>query len=312
MATSGITTFSISRDTIIREALAICGVIDETETPSAEMISRGTISLNLFAKSLMAQGYHLWGLQECYLFLADSQASYSISSTGDRCATVADSVITTLTADAALNATTLSLASTGMATSDAIGIVLDDNSIQWTTIATIPGTTSVTIPATGLTGAASSGNAVYAYTTKIARPLRVTSAGVIANGIETPLSMMARTEYFDLPDKSSEGRPCQFYYDPQLTAGKFYVWPTASDGTLRLRLTVERPLEDFVYTADEPDFPIEWGDALTYGLAARLGPKYGVSFQRIAGIKALADEYLDTAKNFDRDMASTFLTPWWQ
>jgi len=75
MATSGITTFSISRDTIIREALAICGVIDETEAPSAEMISRGTISLNLFAKSLMAQGYHLWGLQECYLFLADSCGS---------------------------------------------------------------------------------------------------------------------------------------------------------------------------------------------------------------------------------------------
>jgi hypothetical protein len=311
MATSGLTTFSISRDTIVREALAICGVIDETEAPSAEMITRGTISLNLFAKSLMAQGYHLWGLQECYLFLADGQASYSISASGDRCATVADTVVTTLTADAALGATTLSLASADMAISDAIGIVLADNSIQWTTIATIPGTTSVTI-ADALTGAASSGGTVYAYTTKIARPLRVTSAGVIANGIETPLSMMARTEYFDLPDKSSEGRPCQFYYDPQLTAGKFYVWPSASDGTLRLRLTVERPLEDFVYTADEPDFPIEWGDALTYGLAARLGPKYGVSFQRIAGIKALADEYLDTAKNFDRDMGSTFMTPGWQ
>lgn len=311
MATSGITTFSISRDTIIREALAICGVIDETETPSAEMITRGTISLNLFAKSLMAQGYHLWGLQECYLFLADGQASYSISSTGDRCATVADTIVTTLTADAALGATTLSLTSTGMAISDAIGIVLDDNSIQWTTIATIPGTTSATIAA-ALAGAASFGSTVYTYTTKIARPLRVTSAGVIANGIETPLSMMARTEYSDLPDKTSEGRPSQYFYDPQLSAGKLYVWPTASDGTLRLRMTVERPLEDFVSTSDEPDFPIEWGDALTYGLAARLGPKYGVSFQRIAGIKALADEYLDAAKNFDRDMGSTFLTPGWQ
>ena len=102
MPTSGINTFSISRDTIIREALSICGIIDETETPSAEMTSRAEITLNMMTKAWLAQGCHLWGLQECSLILADGQRSYSLSNTGDRFS--ANATITTLTADASSGA----------------------------------------------------------------------------------------------------------------------------------------------------------------------------------------------------------------
>lgn len=307
MATSGVNTFSISRDTILREALSICGIIDETETPTAEMTSRGQITLNMMTKSWLAQGYHLWGLQECNLILADGQHRYSLSTTGDRFS--ANATITTLTAAASSGATTLTLDSTGMTAADIIGIVQDDGTVKWTTIATVPGATSVTITA-ALTDDAASGALVYTYTSRTSRPLRIQSAGVIVDDIETPLSIISRQEYFDLPTKTtSEGQPTQVYYDPQLGSGVLYVWPVPDANTYYLRITCERNLEDFTATADEPDFPIEWGEALCWGLACRLAPKYGVPMDKLAGIKMIADEHLQTALDFDRENVSIFMTP---
>lgn len=307
MPTSGDNTFSISRDTIIREALAICGVIDETETPSAVQTERAQITLNMMCKGWLAQGYHLWGLQECNLILADGQRSYSLSTTGDRFS--ANATITTLTAAASSGATTLTLDSTDMTAADVVGIVQDDGTVLWTTIATVPGATSITITA-ALTDDAASGNLVYTYTSKASRPMRIQSAGVIVDDIETPLTIISRQEYFDLPTKTtSEGQPTQVYYDPQLGSGVLYVWPVPDANTYYLRITCERNLEDFTATDDEPDFPIEWGEALCWGLAARLAPKYGVTMDKVAGIKTLADEHLQTVLNFDREITSIFMTP---
>jgi len=49
----------------------------------------------------------------------------------------------------------------------------------------------------------------------------------------------------------------------------------------------QRPFEDFDASTDNPDFLQEWYDAVTYGLATRLAPEYGVS---IADRKTLWQE----------------------
>ena len=63
-----------------------------------------------------------------------------------------------------------------------------------------------------------------------ARPLRISSARLSVSGIETPLQEMSRQEYFDLPLKTSTWRPSGYYYDPQMSLGKIYLWPTVSTG----------------------------------------------------------------------------------
>lgn len=140
------------------------------------------------------------------------------------------------------------------------------------------------------------------------RPLRITSARLSVDSIETPLQEMSRDEYFSIPLKTSSGRPTGYYYDPQLSAGKIYLWPTVATGvTATLKFTYQRSLEDFDAAGDEPDFPQEWLECLAYNLAVRLAPKFGATIsQEVAGI---ALESLDDLMGWDREPASVFFQP---
>jgi hypothetical protein len=144
------------------------------------------------------------------------------------------------------------------------------------------------------------------YTT--ARPLRISSARVSVGGVETPLVEMSRQEYFDLPLKTTTGRPSAFYYDPQLSLGKIYLWPTVATGvTATLKFTYQRSLEDFDAAANEPDFPQEWLECLAYNLAARLAPKFGTTVS--PEVAAIAISSLEDLMGWDREPASVFFQP---
>ena len=110
------------------------------------------------------------------------------------------------------------------------------------------------------------------------RPLRIESMRYEDNnGFQRPMEQISRQEYDDLPQKDSGNTPTLFHYDPQLTTGELYIWPLLQDGlsgTHKLILTVQRPIEDFDATSNNPDFPQEWYETLVYGLAARLAPKF--------------------------------------
>ena len=60
----------------------------------------------------------------------------------------------------------------------------------------------------------------------------------------------------------------------------------------------QRPFEDFDASADEPDFPSEWFEALKFNLALRLAPEYGVPTESFSMIKNLAKETKDAALSF--------------
>jgi hypothetical protein len=141
-----------------------------------------------------------------------------------------------------------------------------------------------------------------------ARPLRITSARLSVSSIETPLQEMSRQEYFDLPNKTSSGRPTGYYYDPQLTLGKIYLWPTVATGvTATLKFSYQRTVEDFDAAANTPDFPQEWLECLAYNLAARLAPKFGTTVG--VEVAAIAIASLDDLMGWDREPASVFFQP---
>ena len=140
------------------------------------------------------------------------------------------------------------------------------------------------------------------------RPLRITSARLSVNSIETPLMELSREEYFNLPNKTASGRPTSYYYDPALTLGKIYLWPTVATGTTAtLKFTYQRSLEDFDAADNEPDFPAEWLECISYNLAVRLAPKFGATIsQEVAGV---AIESLDDLMSWDREPASIYFQP---
>lgn len=305
MATSGSYNFSVTRADIIEEAYEICGAFGIGNILSSDETSIANRKLNMMLKAWAAQGVHLWGIHQATLFLSKGTASYSLGPTGTHCAT--SYVKTTLSAAAASGATTLSLTSTtGLTAADNIGIVLDDGTIHWTTITTV----ATTLIATGLASAAASGNVVFAYTTKIQRPNRILIDTAYRRDIDdndTPIELVARTKYLQNTNKVSKGKSHEAWYDPTLTNGTLYLYPTPDLVTDVLRFSFERPLQDFDAAGDEPDLPIEWAEPITHGLAARLS--LGLNPQRYDKIKGVADEMLSIALGFDRENTSVFFQP---
>lgn len=312
MATSGSYDFTRTRDEIINAALRKLGVLAEGETATAEQTNEAAEALNAMVKSWMGKGIHLWVQQEIILFLEASttKQSYTIGPSGDHATT--SLVKTELSADEAAAQTTISVdSSTGISASDNVGIVLDDGTLHWTTISSVPDSTSIVI-ASGLPSVASTDNHVYTYTSKPQRPLRVQDARLkINDGNEVPMTGISRDSYFDLPNKGAAGKPTQFYYNPTLTNGTFYIWTTSDDVADYITMTTDYPLQDFDSANDNPDFPVEWIRTLIWNLADELKAEYGESVGQMIRdeIEAKAIASLDDLLDWDQEYASIWTIP---
>ena len=309
MATSGSVNWFANRDEIITAAAQEIGELAEGETLSTERKAAYVLRLNSWTKSLMATGAKLWAMEQATLFLTVGTASYSLGATGTHCTNTY--IQTTLSAAAAISATSLSLTSTsGMAASDNIGIVLDDGTIHWTTISGAPG--APTTIADGLASAATSGNIVFTYTTKINRPNRIDPDGIYrsnSSGYDTPVSAISRTEYSSQTNKVAKGKIIDVFYDRQLVNGVLYVWPTPDTATDVLKFWYERIIEDFDVAADTPDFATEWTEALILGLAAKMAPSASVTPQVLRDVTNHAAAALQLAMNYDSENVSVFFEP---
>lgn len=306
MATSGTYDFTINRDDIIREASDIVGSYSNNEALPAYEVTGCARKLNLIVKAWMAQGIHLWTLDNATLFLDIGTPSYLLGPTGANCTN--NYVHTTLNTGSLSGATTLDVVSaTGMSIDDYIGIVLDSGDLFWTTISALGSPITIT---DALPGDASATNVVFAYTTKIQRPLRIHSAyWRDINNNDIPLRVMSQLDYDELSVKFNTGKPIQLYYDPKLNEGVLSVWPTGDIPTDVIRFRYERPLQDFDILTNNPDFPIEWGDALIYALAVRMAPTWGLTLPERQLLKAEADEKLENALGFDRENTGIFMQP---
>lgn len=154
--------------------------------------------------------------------------------------------------------------------------------------------------------------ASYALTPKPMRVLEVRRR-VTASSIDTPLTELSQSQYREQADKATDSIPTAFYYDPQLSTGTLYVWPrpsTATASDMTLQLTYLRRIEDFDATANDPDLPQEWLQALTYALAAELALKYcATNPGLIAKIEQRAAALFAQLDSFDTEPTSLFMQP---
>jgi len=227
MARSGSYNFTVDRDTLIKRAMQNINIINANQTARGADQEFAVHTLQMLIKFLQARGIQLWNRRQATLFTAYQDYQYSISNTGDHCANTY--VNTTLSAAEASGQTVLSVtSSTGMTAGDYVGIELDDNTRQWTTIVSVDSSTQITVT-TALTGAAASGNTIITYTSKISdRPLRIIDARTIdLDNDKNSVSMqnIGFDEYFNIPVKVTDGRPLNFYYDKLLDAGVLYLFP---------------------------------------------------------------------------------------
>lgn len=307
MATSGSYDFNANCRMIITGALRLIGAIAAGETPDASDMQTAREALNMMVKGWAAKGIGLWLIREVILFLEYEEHKYLLGPTGDHCS--ASSVKTEIKVAASAGANTIDVDSiTGISDADNIGIELDDGTLQWTTVNGAPAGDTVTLTAV-LTGAAAIDNHVYAYTTKIPRPLEVIEARrVDSEENETPLGdPISRHEYMALANKTSTGPANQVYYDPQRTNGELCVWQACDDVKDRLKMSVKLPVEDFDSLTHDAEFPQEWFRALKFNLAIEIAPEYGKEPSRTVIVKA--EEALSDATGFDREETSVFFQP---
>jgi len=308
MATSNSTNFNLTSDEIVEEMFRELGVKTPNRTLTSEEMNDGARTLNLYAKSLISKGLFLWKTKQATLFLVGSQSAYTIDgSTANVTETFTE---TTTSAAAAASATDIVVTSaTGFVVGYFIGVLLDDNSIHWTTITVIASTT-ITLNA-ALPSAAASGSEVFVYQTKIDRPESIQNAqSTIPSNSDIPMQILSRDTYYNIPVKDTPGRPNQLYYDKQLSLGTINLWPVPENSTNKVEFTWIEQLFDFDAATDDPDFPVEWLQPLILGGTYRLSRKYGrLDKQEKEQLKRDLDEALEDAEGYDREETSIYFQP---
>lgn len=301
MSTSGSTNYSLTTNTIIRKAYEFLGVYTPSDTIAPEDVASALDWLNMMVKSWQTQGVYLWKEGIGTLFLQKGTRKYTLGPSGDHGSDT--TVRTTLSASAASSATTLTVtSSTGMTAGDYIGVELDSGTLYWTTIVSVASSTSVTITS-GLTSAATSGNQVYTYTTRIGKPLHITSATVRdENDFERPLQIDAREDYFNtITDKYQEGDVYRLYFQPRLTSTDIYLYQVPNSTKKVIEFSYYKAIEDFDNSSDDPDFPSEFTLCLVVNLAKYLAPGAGKDQKYINTIAPQADDLFTQLKEWSHE-----------
>ncbi len=196
-------------------------------------------------------------------------------------------------------------------TGSLIGVELDDGTRQWSKVVNVNSSTKVYI-ADELTDGSAIGNTIISFPTLLDRPINILDlrrSTTTSSNSEIQAIKWSRQQYFAQPNRTSQGTINNWYYSPQLTDGRVYIWQTANNVNQLAKFTYIRPLEINEDTADVPDFPAEWFLTLAYNLAYQIGPEYRLPDNRLANIKAIADEMLEDALGHDQEESSLNIMP---
>lgn len=146
------------------------------------------------------------------------------------------------------------------------------------------------------------------------RALRILECRYRLNGIDVPMTMFSRQEYFDQPNKTtSPSIPVNFYFDPQVETGTLYLWPCPS-ATTASQYTIHYTYLKFIEIQDATnqtlDFPQQWAEAIAFNIARRLMTQYPVNDPNLANeVRAQAAEYWARLTAWDNEPASLFMQP---
>ena len=192
-----------------------------------------------------------------------------------------------------------------MTAADFAGIKLDDNTIHWTTIASVDSGIQITVN-DALTGDAASGKRVYTYTTKAGRPTKLTYAyRRDIHDFDTEVSLIGEEDYRSQSNKGSSGPPVEAWYHPTLSAGTIYVWPVDGGADWdKLILIGQYYADDFDAASDNPQFPIEWANTIVWNLAAEIASEYGVPEKEQGRLWRIAEHKLNALLDYDVENAS--------
>tara|TARA_R110002049_G_scaffold80064_2_gene203772 strand:+ start:412 stop:1086 length:675 start_codon:yes stop_codon:yes gene_type:complete len=121
------------------------------------------------------------------------------------------------------------------------------------------------------------------------------------------LTRIGRSEYLNIPDKASTGRPTQYFLDRQTTP-VVKVWPTPdSAATYRLVANTIQRIDDVTASAQDPEIPSRFMPCMASGLAYYIALKKNP--ERVGLLKQQYEQDFQLAAEEDRGRASLHLVP---
>ncbi len=273
MATSGSVDFNLDMAEITEEAFERCGL--ELRTGYDSVTARR--SLNLLFADWANRGLNLWTVEQVTQPVAQlsSTSSITVYPLGTITATVG--------------------ASSGLSIGETI---TGGTSGVTASVITKPSSTTVTITVpsgTFTSGETITGSSSSASTTISAHPslADVQASGDVLEAVirrsseDVSISRISRQDYLNIPKKTTQGRPTEFYVNRQITP-TITVWPAPENSTDSLIYHRVKKIQDADSGVNTPDIPFRFLPCIVSGLAYQISIKR--SPDRISMLKAIYEE----------------------
>ena len=129
------------------------------------------------------------------------------------------------------------------------------------------------------------------------------------NSVDTDISMsrLSRSEYINIPNKTTKSRPSQFFLD-KLTTPAIKIWPAPENSTDILVFNKIVRMDDADKATNTMDMPFRFYPCFAAGLAYYISIKR--SPERSAVLKQAYEEEFQRAMSQDEDRASFRIRPY--
>jgi hypothetical protein len=126
------------------------------------------------------------------------------------------------------------------------------------------------------------------------------------SGTDFEIDRLSRGEYLNIPTKTTQGRPSQFYFNRQVSP-EVTLWPTPENSTDQLVYYYITRIQDADALVNTTDAPFRFLPCMVAGLAYYLSLKKRPELTQL--LKVVYEEEFQRAADEDEDRVSLKLTP---
>jgi hypothetical protein len=125
--------------------------------------------------------------------------------------------------------------------------------------------------------------------------------------LDLQMSKISRSEYLNIPTKSTEARPTQFFLDKQVSP-VLNIWPTPENSTDVLVFNKLVRMDDADTATNTMDMPFRFFPCFAAGLAYYIAIKKAP--ERVVMLKQMYEDEFERALSQDEDSASFRIAPY--
>jgi len=126
------------------------------------------------------------------------------------------------------------------------------------------------------------------------------------SSVDYSLSRISRDSYLGIANKTTTGRPTQFFLDRHITPN-LKIWPAPENSTDVIYYDALTRIQDADTAVNTLEVPFRFYPCLTAGLAYYLAVKKVP--ERVQMLKVIYEEEFERAMGEDRDRSSFTVTP---